>query len=308
MNWRKLGLIFQPDRGLNWMRTHAQLPTPLQLRGSLFRIFFSCRDDRGRAHVGAFDIDLDKPNSIIAVTQKPVLEPGGPGFFDGDGIYAASALRRGEVVYLYTIGYNAGATPPMFYPSIGIAISRDGGENFKKVGRAPIMARSEFDPCLVTSPMVLFENGIWRMWYVSGTKWDETPTGLVSRYHIKYADSDDGRNWRREGHVCIDQESGDETNIARCCVVAGRKGYRAWYSYDRGEGYRIGYAESDDGLTWRREDAKAGLAPSNNGWDSEAMAYPYVVAHKNHLYMFYNGNDFGRDGIGLAISEDTWER
>ena len=307
MSWEKLGLIFRPDRGLSWMQTHAQAPAPLQLRDSLYRVFFSCRDDNNRAHVGAFDIDLDKPTDVLAVAQTPVLEPGGPGFFDSDGIYAASAVRRGEAIYLYTIGYNAGATPPMFYPSIGIAMSKDGGGSFEKMGQAPIMARSEFDPCLVTSPMVLFENGVWRMWYVSGTKWDETPTGLKSHYHIKYADSDDGRNWRRDGLVCINQQSDEETNIARCCVVAGRKGYRAWYSYDRGEGYRIGYAESDDGLEWHREDNKAGLTPSKDGWDSEALAYPYVVAHKNRLCMFYNGNGFGRDGIGLAISEDPWE-
>lgn len=34
------------------------------------------------------------------------------------------------------------------------------------------------------------------------------------------------------------------------------------------------------------------------------MCYPCVVEYNNKLYMFYNGNKNGKDGIGLAICED----
>ncbi len=165
------------------------------------------------------------------------------------------------------------------------------------------MARSDHDPCLVTAPMVLLDQNKWRMWYVSGYRWQREKDGLHSCYHVKYAESSDGISWRRDGHVALDHASPAERNIARPCVVRDEGGYRAWYSYNAGSGYRIGYAESSDGLHWVRRDDQAGISLSPSGWDSEAIAYPYVVKCGNRLFMFYNGNGFGRDGIGLAVAD-----
>jgi hypothetical protein len=139
------------------------------------------------------------------------------------------------------------------------------------------------------------------MWYVSGTGWSNEDGSLHSRYHIKYAESVDGIAWKRDGIVCLDNSDRLERNIGRTCVVALEDGYHAWYCADRGSGYRIGHARSTDGQTWERGPAPIGLEPSRAGWDSEAMAYPYVIAHKAKLFMFYNGNGFGRDGVGIAV-------
>jgi len=283
------------------MVSHAQLPTPFRLTGSVYRVFFASRDDRNRSHIGWFDIDLQHHEKVLRLSEGPVLEPGPPGHFDGDGVYPASLVRENGRVYLYTIGWNAGLRPPMFYTCIGLAYSDDDGRTFHRHGYAPIMSRSEYDPCLVTSPMVLREEKRWRMWYVSGYRWDESPQGLRSRYHIKYAESDDGITWRRDGRVCIAGAAPDETNIARCCVVKHQNLYRAWYSSVRGGGYGIGYAESTDGLHWIRKDDQVDFQPSGHAWDAEAQAYPYVVQCNGRWFMFYNGNSFGRDGIGLAV-------
>ena len=77
---------------------------------------------------------------------------------------------------------------------------------------------------------------------------------------------------------------------------------RMWYA-SRGDSYRIGYAESKDGLTWTRKDHESGIDVSESGWDSEMLAYPYVFAHEGDYYMLYNGNDYGKTGIGLAVLE-----
>ena len=303
MKWEKLGLIFQPDGDRDWMRSHAAVPTPVQLSGSLYRVYFSSRDADNRSHVGYFDIDLEEPTKIQYVSSTPVIVPGQLGFFDGQGVYAASAVKTDAGIYLYTIGWSRGDPSPLFYSSIGLAISRDDGRSFEKQGRAPIMARSEFDPCLVTSPVVLKDGDVWRMWYVSGIAWeygrgDRTPQSV---YHIKYGESQDGVHWVRRGLVCIDFEHPGERNISRTCVLPVVDGYEAWYGYACGADYRIGYARSQDGYTWKREDNRAGLHVSNAGWDSEAVAYPWVLLYQGKRFMLYNGNGFGRDGIGIAI-------
>lgn len=47
--------------------------------------------------------------------------------------------------------------------------------------------------------------------------------------------------------------------------------------------YRAGYAESDDGINWKRLDEKVGIDISSEGWDSDAIAYPYVLKIGNRL-------------------------
>ena len=70
---------------------------------------------------------------------------------------------------------------------------------------------------------------------------------------------------------------------------------------NRGDGYRIGYATSRDGLRWQRDDASAGIDVADSGWDSEELAYPSVFRHDGRMHMLYSGNGFGREGFGIAV-------
>ena len=298
--WQKHGLIFQPDPSRAWMRTHAAVPVPMPLHGSICRVYFSGRDERNRSHVGYFDTDLDTPGRIVNVSADPVVAPGPPGHYDADGVYAEGVVRDGDRVRLYTIGVTTGATRPLFYAAIGASESLDGGTTFTKLSDAPLMNRSHHDPCLVTAPFVLREGTRWRMWYVAGTAWTQEPHGLQSHYHVKYAESADGLAWRRENQDCIVADEPDETNIARLWVVNDDGRYRGWFSASGRRGYHLGYAESPDGVTWTRADHLAGLSGTPGDWDSDAQAYPAVVRHGDRWFLFYNGNAFGRDGVGLA--------
>ena len=92
-----------------------------------------------------------------------------------------------------------------------------------------------------------------------------------------------------------------EKNISRVCVVGNKKGFEGWYGVNVGNGYRIGYAQSKDGMSWTRIDKQVGINLSTSGWDSQAQSYPYIVDTNYGRYMFYNGNGFGRSGFGIAI-------
>lgn len=77
--------------------------------------------------------------------------------------------------------------------------------------------------------------------------------------------------------------------------------YRAVTQYRGGAGsYRIGYATSEDGKRWSRHDDKSGIRPSKKGWDKDMICYSYIITYKNRYYLFYNGNNFGEGGIGVA--------
>jgi hypothetical protein len=190
-----------------------------------------------------------------------------------------------------------------FYTGVGCAISDDGGRTFARVSEGPILAADGVDPFFTTSPWVRNENGLWRMWYSSCVRWEAASPTPHHVYHVRYAESDDGIVWRRDGRVAVDFVSPDEYAIARPCVVKDGDLYRMWYSH-RGERYRIGYAESTDGLRWRRRDDLLGLDPSSEPWESEMVEYPFVFDHDGRRWLLYNGNGYGATGIAHAVLED----
>ena len=57
-----------------------------------------------------------------------------------------------------------------------------------------------------------------------------------------------------------------------------------------------------DGLDWERLDEHVGIGLSKSGWDSHAMAYPWVERDGDRYVLYYNGNDYGREGFGLAVA------
>lgn len=301
MRWKKKGLIFNATGTCSWMTSHAMIPTADQLEGDVYRIYFAPRDHLNRSNIGFIDIDLRNPQTILQVSPEPILTWGELGGFDDSGALASWIVNHDGLKYLYYIGYNVGVTV-IFRNYIGLAISRDNGASFTKVSRAGVIDRTDIDPLLAVTPCVLLENGLWRMWYTTGTRWIIENDKPKHFYHIKYAESRDGIHWDRQGHVCIDFKSPEEYAIARPSVLKDGSIYRMWFCC-RGQKYRLGYAESADGLTWERNDELAGLTVSDSGWDSEMVCYPFVFKHAGQLYMLYNGNDYGKTGFGLAVLE-----
>ena len=68
-------------------------------------------------------------------------------------------------------------------------------------------------------------------------------------------------------------------------------------------GYRLGYAESDDGIKFTRMDDKVGIDVSETGWDSEMICFGSRLQYKDKTYLFYCGNKYGLDGFGYAEQE-----
>ena len=292
MRWRRLGHVFAPDGRHAQMRTHAALPTALRLDADRIRVYYSARDAANRSSIGFVDLDLQRPTRPVYVCEAPILTPGDAAGFDADGLSVSCAAPRAGKVYLYYLGWNLGSGN-----TIGLAVSEDGGATFRKQSR--IMGLGEQDPFTLSYPWVAGADGRWEMWYGSDLR---ARSGKDDMAHVlKRADSADGVAWRRDGRVALGLKSG-EIGLSRPCVLREDGRYRMWYAY-RGGQYRIGYAESQDGGHWRRLDEEAGIEPSGNGWDADAVCYPCVFEHRGGKYMLYNGNGYGRTGFGIAVLE-----
>jgi hypothetical protein len=281
------------------MRTHAALPVVTSVRDGHARVLVGGRDDAGRGQTGFVELSL-RDARVTAVMSEPVVRFGELGTFDDRGALPSCVLEIGSRSLIYYTGVMLGQTVPFYY-AVGVAASDD-GERFEKISQAPILDRNAVDPYLVASPCVLHDEGRYRMWYMSGTRWTMESDGPKHYYHIRYAESSDGVSWNRDGRVCIDFKPG-EYAIARPSVVRDPDRYRMWFPY-RGDRYKIGYAESIDGLVWQRMDELVTFAPTKPAaWESDMQCYPWIFDADGERYMAYNGNAYGLTGFGLARLE-----
>lgn len=307
MAWQALGRVFGPEMGPGWMRTHAQVPTPLlDAAAGIIRVYFSSRDSSGFSITSYVDLDADDPMQVMHVNQAPLLPLGAPGTFDEHGIMPSCAVRHGDLVYLYYSGWSRSTSVP-YTNATGLAISEDGGRTFRRAGQGPILAKSLCDPYSATSPFVMRHQGTWRMWYCSGTDWQLIDGKFEHVYDIKEAVSDDGVYWRPTAKVALGVLPTEQA-LTRPWVTRDGSQYRLWYCHrqasefrDGTGAYRIASASSPDLISWTRC-GSVGLTGSTDpaAWDARAQAYPAIVKVRSRFLMFYNGNGFGASGFGVA--------
>jgi hypothetical protein len=282
------------------MVSHAANPQPQLLHGDIYRIYFSARDATQRSSIGFFDIDITKPLSVLGLSTEPVLGPGVLGAFDDSGVSVGCLIEPADGnAYLYYLGWNLGTTV-LWRNSIGLAICRGGSDQFERASPAPVLDRNGSDPFTLTYPWVMCDEGRWRMWYGSHLTWGKGGRDWV--HVLKHAKSDDGLVWQPTGRLVLPFASADETALTKPCIIVDQDVYKMWFSgYHKAGSYKIGYAESRDGIAWQRMDEVCGLLPSESGFDSESVEYCTVFDHRGQRYMLYNGNQYGKTGIGLAL-------
>lgn len=303
MRWRKMGRVYAPDGSLWWAKKYAFPPTPYPLNEEVLRVFVSSCDENMVGRVGYVDVLADNPSEVVRVSQEPVLDIGTDGAFDENGLLPTCVVDVDGRLYMYYVGYQLGRKV-RYYQFEGLAISDDGGNSFKRHQRVPVTDRSDAELLNRTSAFVRRREGVFQMWYVGGSEWTVVNDKALPVYNIKYLESPDGVRWGPEGRVCIDYESEDEHAFGKPFVIEDAGLHKMFYSVrTRSRGYRLGYAESEDGHHWVRKDSEVGIDVSESGWDSEMIAYACVVRHRDRVYMFYNGNNCGETGFGYAVLE-----
>jgi predicted GH43/DUF377 family glycosyl hydrolase len=305
MIWEKKGRIFEPDGSLWWAKRYAAIPTPVLLDDNTIRIIISSRDDEGVSRIGYLDVDAGDPAEIKAVSQEPILDIGTAGNFDDNGVLPSCYIDLGEKKLLFYMGFLLGVKV-RYYIFSGLAVSEDNGKTFARASRVPILDRNEQDLFFRTAPFVVNEDNKWRMWYIGGGEWTDVGGKAVPVYRMKYLESKDYGYWKDAGKTCLDFVNEDEHGFGRPYVFKENGAYKMFYSIRlRSRGYRTGYAESADGLTWERRDEEAGIDVSGDGWDSEMICFASIIKVRNNTVMFYNGNNYGETGLGYAVLKDN---
>ena len=308
-HFAKLGKVFDPVEYTCGSLSFAQMPTPLVLE-EVIRVFFGTRtgpDAHGNyvSRTGFVDVDRKDPLRVRNVRLEPCLGPGDVGTFDEFGVIPFDIKRNGVEVTMHFAGYQRlGRTP--YRVEIGRAESGDWGETFRRFSKGPTMHVGRKDPFFLTGPCIIREGAQWRVFYSSGIGWINVNGRYESIYRLASAVSEDMIDWKKDGEFLVGARLTEECQ-ARPWVVARDGLYHLWFSYrpardfrNERNGYRVGYAWSEDLVNWYRDDARAGIGRSAAGWDSEMIAYTATAEVDGNLFLFYNGNQFGRYGFGVA--------
>jgi len=300
MNWKKLGQLYKFKPINNYLFSHAANPLAIHLKNDIYRVLFSSRDISNRSSVGYVDIDIIR-QVVVSTCGKAIFQYGLEGSFFSHGVSIGNVYQVQNANYIQFMGWQV-EDGKHWRGDIGRLKLNS---NYSKLTLNPnnvFIGCDEEDRISLSYPWVIFDEGIYKMWYGSTIDWSSVNGEMV--HVIKYATSKDGDNWHKHG-LAVSFEIGVCQAFSRPSVIRDSKGYHMWYSFRGGNEtkYRIGYAHSNDGLKWNRKE-NSGIDVSNDGWDNEMICYPFVFEHKNKKYMLYNGNSYGQTGFGLAVLEE----
>jgi len=305
MEWHSLGLIFDTKK-CKWINSHAWVPTVYKIKKDLFRVFFAGRDKYNHSNIGAFTISLEAPYNIISISKRPILKKGRLGCFDDCASIPSHVIKLGKKYFMYYVGWTQGKSVP-YISSLGLATSNNLLSQFKRASEAPIFGRTKDDPIFVASCFVEKSKKKFNMWYTSNKYWAKNNNIITPKYYLRLATSNDGINWIYKSEV-MKFKSKNEIAITRPWIVEYGKNKLMFYSY-RGKNYKIGYAKINKKKHLIRRDQKIKFFNNIDKFDSSTREYSSIIKYKNKFFMFYNGNNFGEKGIGLAyITEDEFRK
>lgn len=313
MKWKKLGQIFNFEESPfnQKFASHAQSPQALVF-DDFVRIYFSTRkkeaDGMFTSYIQFIDMSKDF-KEIINYSNDEVISLGNIGCFDEHGIFPISPLRIENKVYAYTSGWTRRSSVSID-SGIGLVISNDNGDTFKRIADGPVLTSSLFEPFLIIDGFVRKFNDMFYMFYIFGQKWCE-PTNQYDAervYKIGYATSNNGIDWVKANNSIIEDRIDENECQALPTVIQIGDKYHMYFCYrhmigfrkDKRKAYRLGYAYSYDLIDWIRCDNDSGITEEENSWDSDMMCYPNIFEVNEEVYLLYNGNEFGKNGFGLA--------
>ena len=300
MIYEKKGLIYCPNGDKGWDNYGFMTPHAM-LIGDVIRIWGGVRDKNGVSRISYIDVDARNPQIVLNVANEPALDIGDPGCFDDNGVILGDIIPVKGKLYLYYVGFQH-VEKVKFYAFSGLAISTDNGQHFERYSQVPIMDRTEtarFGRCIHT---VLWDGDIFKAYYAIINGWKYINSIPYPVYDIWYTESEDGITFpNSDSKLCITTME-NEYRIGRPKVYKTENGYEMYYTRDFiSKEYVIGYAQSSNGLDWKRMDEQGKLDKSDSGWDSEMACYPVKVNYGEKEYIFYNGNGMGKTGVGYAI-------
>lgn len=295
IEFQRIGKIFDPkefstDAGY---LSHAANPVVLKINESIYRIFFNSRDLDQRSSVYSVDFNFESKTLVPDSFREQLLLSNSFHYFR-DGVSLGSHF---ELDGKHWIGFMGWVNPPSehWFGTIG-KFRLDSDYNFEYIEPNPWFDLSPIDPISLSYPAVYFSKDVMHVWYGTTMAWDGGNGEMVhilkekvSRDYINFVNSERQVEWK----------TGQSQAFSRPSITPLKDKFLMAYSV-RGNltKYRIGVGVIEEEAKCITQIATFSTSLSN--WENEMVEYPYLVSYEDETYMFYNGNGYGKSGIGLA--------
>ena len=300
--WEKHGLLLQPNKDIDWISNGIGPSHYIKQTNGKSYLYITGRDSNNVSRIGRVEVlgIQDEKLIVSEISQNPLLDVGEIGCFDESGVSYPWIIEHESTIFMFYVGWLAGGISG-FQNFSGLAISVDNGASFKRIQKNPILERTNMEPFGTGSLCVTKEsNGMWSMLYTSFESWRKNENlEVIPSYNIKKAESVDLVNWKRKHEVAVDLQ-GDEEHVIGKPTIHDLNGKLLLFYSVRGKRYKIGYAIKNSNGTFVRLDKLQTLTTSDSGWDSEMVEYAQVFEFQSKTIMIYNGNGYGRTGLGYA--------
>ena len=266
--------------------------------------FITGRDADGISRIGTATINKIQNGSLVLeqISNKVVFDIGESGCFDENGVSYPWIVEHNSKEFMFYVGWVKGGKN-RFQNFLGLAIRNKEEEFFTRISKSPIMDRSNEEPYGIGSCCVVRESGRWLMLYTSFLPWNQDKYKSLSHphsqpsYNIKYAYSDNLIDWQRSNESILDFQDKEHIHGK---PVASQESNGEWNLYFsvRGDSYRIAFACGSDLMFLKRG---ANLVFQNSDWISMTQEYAFPLTIDGWQYLFFNGNGYGRSGLGYAV-------
>ncbi|MFY9084684.1 hypothetical protein [Aliarcobacter cryaerophilus] len=293
--WEKLGRIITSSH-LEGIGISHPIPSFVEKinKENYIKIYFNTRDKNNRSELRSLLLDI---NSLeVSEISNTLFKYGDIGTFDEHGVEVCSTIDLEDEKLLFYQGWSRSSSMPSIC-SIGLARMKN--SKVDRVFYGPILTKSSKEPYDCAAPFVLKVKNTYFMYYSSVDSIQMINGKLTQKYNIKIATSDDAINWAKLDKIAINYEKEEEYAFGRPFVLIDGNIFKMWYCY-KGDNYRIGYAESFDGIHWIRKDEINIFNKNSEEWDLDMQEYPLIFDYNENRYLLYCGNDYGKTGIGLS--------
>jgi hypothetical protein len=271
------------------------------LNNSQLRIFFNSRDSENRSSIYSIDFFDGKLEPDYDSVRLQHLHGVKDSYFS-DGISIGQLFTFDGERRLSIMGWK-NYRNKHWEGRVGfISLGKNG--NLMQLNSEPWMDLDAEDPISLSYPAIYSHNDSFKIWYGSTIQWD---TGNGEMLHIlKEATMTKNGAVIKSGNK-IPYVLGTAQAFSRPAIVAIGKNHLMAYSF-RGEGtkYRIGFMVLEDTNSASHLGGIPPLLTTKNEWESDMVEYPSFFSFKNQLFMLYNGNSFGKTGIGIVgVTSDS---
>ncbi len=284
MTWKRLGKIVA-NQNSNYYAKPLLIPI-----GESYEIIFTDRDCNNCSFIKRGHFSLTNAGGTI--TNEQIIyqkDPAAP--LEANGVIATTFLIQGHDIFLFCTAFRYDQEGNFLSSPFLLILDQ---ETFAIKNKYQLNLQNNDIPTGCGGALRI--NDLTYLTFESRFQKNDSFS-----FELKLASSQDMVNWNVSKSFSIMPKE-DEHYLSSPIFLKHQNRFLIAYSLKKDGRYSVRFTESSDLVAWSSIPNMSFLPEPDNDWEDEETCYPFLWTNdRNELCMFYNGNKYGRYGIGMAV-------